>query len=196
MKPREKILLGTALALGVYWLIRQTGPGATFEDWGISTVGTADEYIGTAASNLVDTASTALGNMTRGERNNNPGNIRVSPTTWQGQASVQSDPAFVVFTDPVSGIRALALLLRNYQSVYGLNTIVQLVSRWAPSSENNTGAYISAVASDMGVNSNQPLDLNDLATLTSLTAAIIKHENGRIGYPPSVIDAGVTRAIA
>jgi hypothetical protein len=196
VKPREKILAGIALALGAYWLLRQTGAGATFEDWGISTVGAADEYVGAQASALVDTASQAIGTLTRGERNNNPGNIRKSTTTWQGQTSVQSDPAFVVFADPVSGIRALALLLRNYQSVYGLDTITQLISRWAPSTENNTGAYISSVADDMGVTSNQSLNLDDSATLTDLTSAIIRHENGRIGYPSSVIETGVERALS
>jgi hypothetical protein len=196
MGRREKLLLGLAGALGVYWLWQRSQPGNGFSDWSIPDIGQATEYLNEAASNIIDSASNFMANLTRGERNNNPGNIRKSATVWQGQAPAQSDPAFVVFTDPVSGIRALAKTLLNYQKLYGLNTITQIISRWAPPTENNTGAYISAVADSMGANGNDELNLNDPQTLESLTAAIIQHENGRISYSPSVITQGVDKALA
>jgi hypothetical protein len=194
MDRREKLLLGLAGALGLYWLWQRSQPDSGFSDWSIPDVGQATEYLNEAAANVIDSASTFITNMTRGERNNNPGNIRKSATVWQGQAPVQSDPAFVVFSDPVAGIRALAKTLLNYQRLYGLKSITQLISRWAPSSENNTGAYITAVANDMGINSNETLNLSDPATLAALTTAIIHHENGRVSYAPDVIANGVDSA--
>lgn len=130
---------------------------------------------------------------TRGERNNNPGNIRLSSVQWQGQIP-GADAAFVTFATPADGIRALAKLLKNYQSKYGLNTIRGIVSRYAPSSENNTAAYIQAVAADMGIGPDAPLDLGNAATLDALVTAIIHHENGRVSYAAAVISDGVARA--
>ena len=54
--------------------------------------------------------TTTVGPPTRGERNNNPGNIRTG-STWQGLSLQQTDADFCVFTDPKFGIRALAKVL-------------------------------------------------------------------------------------
>ncbi len=125
---------------------------------------------------------------TRGERNNNPGNLRKG-ANWQGLSADQSsDSAFAVFNDPVSGIRALAVLLKNY-AASGFNTVASIISRYAPSSENNTNAYISAVAGQIGVDPNQVLDLNDSNLLTALCSAIITHENGQDIYTAQGITA-------
>nr|WP_237043559.1 hypothetical protein [Pseudomonas aeruginosa] len=43
----------------------------------------------------------------------------------------------------------MAKLLLNYRKVYGLRTVESLIARWAPSNENNTRAYASAVARAM-----------------------------------------------
>src|SRR3569832_207317 len=84
-------------------------------------------------------------NATRGLRNNNPGNIRKTATDWRGEV-VGSDSAFETFATPEAGIRALAVLLRNYQRKYGLRTVRAIITRYAPPSENNTESYVSAVA--------------------------------------------------
>ncbi len=128
---------------------------------------------------------------TRGERNNNPGNIRKGPA-WQGLAADQSgDMAFAVFTTPEYGIRALGKLLQNYQS-QGFNTVRAVINKYAPSNENNTGAYINAVASALHVAPDSPIDLNDPATLVALTNAIIQHENGRNIYAATgITDSGI-----
>lgn len=129
---------------------------------------------------------------TRGERNNNPGNLRLG-ANWQG-AVPGLDSSFVTFDSPTSGIRALAVLLRNYQARYGLTTIRQIITRYAPSSENNTGAYIAAVAGSMGLSPDLPVDLSDDDTLSRLVAAIIKHENGRNIYSAADILSAVQLA--
>jgi hypothetical protein len=83
----------------------------------------------------------------RGIRNNNPGNIDRNTTKWQGMADDQSsDPRFVVFKTPQAGIRALAKILLTYQNHDGLKTVRGIIGRWAPAVENNTSAYVAAVA--------------------------------------------------
>src|SRR3569623_1819955 len=84
-------------------------------------------------------------NATRGRRNNIPGIIRKTATDWRGEV-VGSDSAFETFATPEAGIRALAVLLRNYQRKYGLRTVRAIITRYAPPSENNTESYVSAVA--------------------------------------------------
>lgn len=150
-----------------------------------------DESADADFSTVEDIGTTMGIKPTRGERNNNPGNIRKGPA-WQGLAADQSsDTAFAVFTTPEYGIRALGKLLQNYQS-QGFNTVRAIINKYAPSTENNTGAYINAVASALHVSPDAPIDLHDPSTLTSLVNAIIQHENGRNVFADSgITDAGI-----
>lgn len=126
---------------------------------------------------------------TRGERNNNPGNIRITPINWQGKVA-GTDKSFETFADARAGIRALAVNLRTYQNVHGLNTVRQIITRYAPASENDTGAYVRAVANALGVGPDEAINLADRQTLVDLVTAIIKHENGRVIYAHSeIVDA-------
>ena len=129
-------------------------------------------------------------NMTRGLRNNNPGNIRKSATAWQGMSPTQSDPAFIQFGSAVYGIRAMARILDNYMA-RGLTTIQDIISTWAPPTENDTAAYIAAVANQTGIASNATVTSADLPVLV---AAIIQHENGQQPYTADVITQGVSLA--
>ncbi len=128
---------------------------------------------------------------TRGIRNNNPGNIRSGSADWEGMSPTQSDPSFVQFTSPEYGIRAMAVILNTYMNNYGLDTVSSIINRWAPPSENDTAAYISDVAGQMGVDPNQPLDQSNMPALVS---AIITHENGFNPYTSAQIDQGVALA--
>lgn len=131
----------------------------------------------------------------RGIRNNNPGNIRRDGTAWQGMAKDQSgDHAFVVFSAPEWGIRAIARVLITYQDQHGLRTIRAIISRWAPAVENDTEAYVRAVANAVGVPADAEIDVHTYADLEPLVRAIIKHENGSQPYAQSVIDEGLRRA--
>lgn len=131
---------------------------------------------------------------TPGLRNNNPGNIRVDPdTTWVGQ--VGSDSAgFVCFDTPEHGLRAAARVLKNYQLKYGLANVKQIITRWAPPSENDTAAYIKDVCQRLSVEPEDWINLNDPGQLAGLLAAIIRHENGSQPYTQAQIDAGVMAA--
>jgi hypothetical protein len=129
---------------------------------------------------------------TRGERNNNPGNIRRG-ANWQGLAPDQPDAAFCTFIDARWGIRALAKIMLTYRDK-GLHTVQTIINRWAPPTENNTAAYVAAVAADIGVDADHPLDAGKYADLYPLVCAIIHHENGRNVYMRQTIDAGLALA--
>ena len=128
----------------------------------------------------------------RGIRNNNPGNIRHSGSQWQGMAAQQTDPAFVQFVAPEYGIRALAKLLINYATRDGLNTVRQIISKYAPSNENDTDAYAQAVARALGVNPDTVISVPQ--HLNALVEAIIQHENGQQPYQLAEITTGVSMA--
>lgn len=84
--------------------------------------------------------------MTLGERNCNPLNIRrVAGSHWRGEAAVQDDPSFVRFESIEWGVRAALKLLRTYRDKYAATSIKEIITRWAPPTENNTAAYIDAV---------------------------------------------------
>ncbi len=140
---------------------------------------------------LLTGGGVAVYTMTRGLRNNNPGNIRKNSTAWQGLSPTQTDDDFFQFTSPTWGIRALGHTLNTYMTKYGLNTITGIISRWAPPSENDTDAYIRAVVNDTGVDAT---DTVGPADIPALTAAIIRHENGLQPYSMDVINNAVALA--
>ena len=114
----------------------------------------------------------------RGIRNCNPGNIRLTTDKWQGLRPMQTDKEFFQFTEMKWGYRALIRTLQNYRRVHGCYTITDFITRWAPSSENNTLAYIKSVCFQLGVPSVYVPDVDDRDTMCALAAAISKHENG------------------
>lgn len=131
--------------------------------------------------------------MTRGLRNNNPGNIRYNADTeWLGMdIPPQDDGGFIRFASPEYGVRAMARILSNYMSG-GFNTITNIISRWAPPGDNNnTAAYVASVSSQMGVD---PYATLDSAYIPELIGAIIRHENGINPYSEATIQAGVLLA--
>ncbi len=135
--------------------------------------------------------------LTRGIRNNNPGNIRKTGIKWQGLAPAeqQTDPDFAVFIAPEWGIRAMVKDLRGDWRE-GKRTVEALINEWAPPVENDTGSYVRAVASALGVTPDAPLNLDDTATLTALVASIIRHENGVQPYSADVLARGLALANA
>lgn len=138
---------------------------------------------------------TAPANAPRGVRNNNPGNIERSARVWDGEIA-GNDPRFATFETPEAGIRALAKNLIAYNDKHGLNTVEGIINRWAPPGENKTSSYVQAVAKELGVKPGDVLNVRDPETLTRLTSAIIRHENGAQPYPAETLRAGVELAIS
>lgn len=130
----------------------------------------------------------------RGIRNHNPFNIRHGASRWQGLAEEQPDEAFCSFVHPTWGIRAGMRLLRTYQLRYGLWKLCAMLERFAPPHENNTAAYVNAVAVAMGVAVDAVVDLVNPEVAYKLATAIIKHENGQQPYAPDVVRKGIALA--
>lgn len=128
----------------------------------------------------------------RGIRNNNPGNIRHG-ANWLGlnPNGRNVDSAFCVFESPVFGIRALAKVLINYKKIHGLNTVRQIVSRYAPPNENQTAAYIQSVAKQLEVYPDTKIDIEERGVLTVFIKAVIRMENGIQPYSDEVIQEGI-----
>ena len=96
--------------------------------------------------------------LARGLRNNNPLNIRrVAGTNWKGQRAKQTDRSFVQFESIEFGLRAAFVLLRTYSRKYKLNCIRDIITRWAPPSENDTERYIKNVCLWTGFGGNERL---------------------------------------
>ena len=117
-------------------------------------------------------------NLPRGYKNNNPLNIRISSTLWNGKVSPNTDGAFEQFVDLAHGYRAALVTLRTYINKYGLNTVRKMITRWAPPSENNTESYITNVCKNSGLTADETISINDQDKLTRMVYAMSISENG------------------
>lgn len=123
---------------------------------------------------------------TRGMRNNNPLNIRRMGTKrlWQGQREDVKEKEFCVFNTPEMGYRAAWILLDNYLLWFAQHgepyCISSIISRWAPSTENNTRAYINRVCKLTNINSEELLKAPflDKERFMKIVAAMTCVENG------------------
>lgn len=126
------------------------------------------------------TALGGIGGATRGQRNNNPGNIEDGPFAKSLPGYAGSDGRFAIFNSPQAGAQAGAELLNRY-AARGVVTPAQVINRWAPPSDNNpTQAYAAYVANRLGIGVNDPIPENRRADAFQ---AINEFENG--GQPPS-----------
>ena len=118
----------------------------------------------------------------RGIRNNNPLNIRRGASAWQGLAAVQTDPDFCQFESLEWGWRAAFILLTDtYYKRYRLDTVKDIVKRWAPPADhNNTALYIANVCRLTGLVPDEPLGPPEQqpAHWLLLAAAMGIQENG------------------
>ncbi len=124
----------------------------------------------------------------RGIRNNNPGNLRAAPN------AVGNDGSFPIFSSANDGLAAMSRQLQLYGG-RGNNTPYGIIHTYAPSSENNTQAYINAVTKDTGFGMHDKLNLSNPAVLKRLMAAMIRHENGSQPYSEADIDSGINTSM-
>lgn len=115
----------------------------------------------------------------RGIRNNNPLNIRKNDIQWQGLSPEQNDSDFCQFINLNYGIRAAFVLLRTYHKKYHCDTITKVVSRWAPECENNTKAYIEAVAAHSCVPADARFKFTDKNVVCRILWSMAWVENGK-----------------
>lgn len=132
-----------------------------------------------------------VGQMTRGLRNNNPGNIRDTSETWVGEIGAD-DAGYIKFDTMAHGVRAMTIVLRNYRARYGLKTVRGIVNRWAPRGENDTDAYVRDVANRLGVNPDYEINIDFY--MPKLIEALIIHENGYNPLSLAEINQGIALA--
>ena len=106
-------------------------------------------------------------------RNCNPLNIRrVAGTRWKGQSAEQNDPQFVQFETMDWGLRAAFVLLRTYAIKYKAVCIENIITRWAPPTENDTRKYISDLCRLTGFGGKERLTEKDWPKLVKQMARI------------------------
>lgn len=124
----------------------------------------------------------------RGYRNNNPGNIRINGDKFQGEVIPSQDKEFKQFESMAYGYRAIFKILRNYQINYKLNTIRQMINRWAPKNENDTANYISFVSERSGIPADDPIRTDNREMMIRIVAAMSRVENGIDADMVDIID--------
>lgn len=139
-------------------------------------------------------------NQPRGIRNNNPGNLRHYPNIeWRGLTGEDSG-GFCTFESMEYGVRAAALdLIAGFKQAYrtggreGEDTVLEIIHEWAPTNENDTNAYVTAVCRDTGFEPTAIIPLTP-DNLKILLRAIFRHENGGHFVTLKDLDIGVGMA--
>ena len=98
----------------------------------------------------------------------NVGNIR----------PVGSSTGFQQFDTPEAGIKALDDQLRIYGSKHKLKTLREVISRYAPPSENDTESYIKNVSQRTGLKPDEEIDLSNPTIRHIISGPIILQEQG------------------
>lgn len=133
--------------------------------------------------------------LSRGLRNNNPGNLVISSNDWEGKIpeAQNTDGTFEQFTTANYGIRAMAYDLMHDVNQNGY-TLQQLITEYAPPSQNDTGAYINYVSSVTGLQPGERVTFSYLL-LSEMLRVIIQVENGSQNAA-MISDQDITDSIA
>jgi hypothetical protein len=127
----------------------------------------------------------------RGIRNNNPGNLIDAGIPWRGLVGRDAD-GYAVFRTALEGIRAAYIDLRTGFHRDREDTVREIVTEWAPPTENPTARYIDHVARALGVGPDTPLVLE--RDRIPLLEAIFEFENGQQPYPRSLLEQAIAAA--
>jgi hypothetical protein len=82
------------------------------------------------------------------------------------------------FQEPTTPDKDIARIDANLKSYgdKGINTLSGVISKWSPPNENDTPALIKNAAKFLGIDPNQPIDLQNPAVRQAISTAIIKQE--------------------
>ena len=116
--------------------------------------------------------------ISRGLRNNTPGNIRLGSFKYKGEKAKSSDSAFRQFESVEWGYRAMFVLLHTYATKHNCRTLREMINRYAPPTENFTDGYIRCVTNATHLSADEPISTTDGATMTAIVAAMSAVENG------------------
>ena len=125
--------------------------------------------------------TTVAKKLTRGYRNNNPGNIVLTykdgdKLYWKGEID-GPDKRFKKFKSMPWGYRAMFVTLNSYIKK-GYDTIKEIIYRWAPPSENNSAGYVFNVSKRSGIPSDVKVSFDDPEEIKKIVKEISFIENG------------------
>ena len=125
---------------------------------------------------------------------NNPGNVRPGAVEYEGQTgtalSKKGSGRFLTFDTPQSGLNSMGNVISQIVRVkipdrYAKGelpndkfTVRNLVSVYAPPSENKTLEYIDFASKRMGVKPDDELDLADSGMMARLLDVMVRRESG------------------
>lgn len=113
----------------------------------------------------------------RGVRNCNPGNIRKNSDHFQGEVD-STDPDFKQFRSMAYGYRAIFKILRTYKNNYSLNTLRQMIYRWAPPGvdKNDPESYTKFVSERAGISGDHIVDVSNMTIMCRIVEAMATME--------------------
>lgn len=133
--------------------------------------------------------------MQRPQKNYNPfALIDDTPSAWKGLIGKLPD-GFLIFENPMYGVRAGFINLINVYLKSGLNTIEQIFPVYAPSGHgaNVPENYIQFVTKQTGINRNTKITTQD--QIYKIGKAIVTHEEGKFWVTQKDFDEGFKKAI-
>lgn len=161
----------------------------TFVSLAVGTLGIMWLYASGRGSRNTNTNTNTNNGMSntkipRGYRNHNPLNIRISSANnWQGEVEENTDGVFEQFVAMEYGYRAALKLIRNYILRDGLLTVTDVISKWAPPTENNTAGYIQRVIGMNQWTAAKVIDPYSKDDMCDLVYAMAIVENGNTILP-------------
>ena len=154
-----------------YWLV------AIFILAGIALIYVGRKTVARYKSLLGKTKDWTGRTLTRGERNNNCGNLKFSKNRkWQGRVNTRTDETFEQFVQFRYGTLAMILLLT--ENINNGLTLRKIIYRYAPPIENDSSRYLTTVQTRSGLALDSVLK-PDKQTLKGLVLAMTFVENGR-----------------
>lgn len=135
----------------------------------------------------------------RGVRNKNFGNIEYGQFAIACGAT-GSDGRFAIFPTNVHGLAAIGRLLLIYNKKPDgkggvIDTVSEVINRWAPSNENRTNAYITFVCTMLECEPDDRFNFRDPAFLFWMISAIGDEECGPKEFNDAVTDDEIDRAV-
>lgn len=119
------------------------------------------------------------------ERQNNPGNLR----SWPGVPALNG---YANFPTLLTGARASFVNFHTYMTKYNLVTLRDIITRWAPESENPTSSYISTVAKLTQLSPDQTLQY--VTHARKVLPAMWRVEAGKVFWHTSLPDEAYVAA--
>lgn len=134
----------------------------------------------------------------RGDRNNNPTNIFDFGIKWNGLVTLDNvrdqpkavqdafwteranNPPMCVFVSKVKGLRAAAMNLLRYQDRDGLETVRQMIHKWAPKGHGNNDPdiYAENVSAGMEIGPDEPFSFQQYRHAFPMLKGMVRVENG------------------